>query len=473
MKTTRWRHSTRWPARVLAGILFAAVLSGCGGSAVTGGGTTAVTVTIGGGGAAAAPAAASSRATPRPLASTIPPTVIAMRFTISGAGMDNIVQTFPVTGTTMVVTLQVPSGPARTVLVEALDSGDPPVIPPRSHFRGVTVIDAVGGSLAVTIAMYVDPSSPALRTWTAFADTVSTSATLNRVTQGDGIVLAAGTSGEILSSTDGMNWTSRTPGNISGNISALTFGDNTFLAMTSGFVGTFYPGYWNNHFFAATSDNVAGWTVRGSVGGTGSPLSDIAFGGGVFVAVGDNNAFHSQDNGATWFPGTISGVSRLSGVAYGNGRFVAPDAASDNVAVSADGIHWTTAAIGLASPETPRRIGFGGGLFLLTTSSGYVYTSPDGVSWLQRRTRFADLTGLDTSVSRVAYGAEAFLIITASPAQVYFSVDSGDTWVALDPFGAGGGYYLEDILYWNGAYIGVGGDYVYPAFGHAFRSGDL
>ncbi len=466
MKTTRWRHSTRWSAGVLAGILFAAALAGCGGSAVTGNGTTAVTVKIGGGGAEAAPAAASSRATPRPLGAAIPLTVAKIRFTVSGAGMDNIVQTFRRSGATMTVTLQVPSGPGRTILVEALDEGD------VSRFRGVSVIDTSGVALAVTVTMSVDPSNPALRTWTAFADTVSTSANLNRVTQGDGIVLAAGTSGEIFSSADGIGWTSRTPGNISGTISALTFGDNTFLAMTSGFVGTFYPGYWNNHFFAATSDNVAGWTLRGSVGTAGSPLADIAFGAGLFVAIGDNNAFYSPDDGATWYPGTISGVSRLSSVAYGNGRFVATDSASDNVAVSVDGIHWTTAAIGLASPETPRRTGFGGGLFLLTTSSGDVYTSTDGVAWL-RRARFADLAGLDTSVARVAYGAEAFLIITASPAQVYFSVDSGDTWVALDPFGTGGGYHLDDILYWNGAYIGVGGDYVYPAFGHVFRSGDL
>ena len=91
----------------------------------------------------------------------------AVRFTISGAGIDNIVQTVPVTGATMIVTLQVPSGPGRTILVEALDSDG------ISRFRGVTVIDAAGVPLSVTIGMAVDPSNPALRTWTLVDNTAS------------------------------------------------------------------------------------------------------------------------------------------------------------------------------------------------------------------------------------------------------------------------------------------------------------
>lgn len=452
------------PAVVLTGILLAATLAGCGGSAATGDGTTAVTVTIGGDGASAASATVAPRATPRPLGAAIPLTVTAIRFTISGADIADIVQTVPVTGTTMSVTLQVPSGPGRTILVEALDAGG------LSHFRGATTVDASGIALAVTIDMAIDPSNPALQSWGVVASTVSMGATLNRLAQGDGIVLAAGTAGEILSSTDGNVWTSRTPGNISGNIAAMAFGDNTFLAMTSSFVGTFYPGYYSNHFFGASSDNVADWTLRGSVGGTASPFADIAFGAGTFVAVGDNNAFYSQDNGATWSPATISGVSWLSGVAFGNGGFVALDAASDNVAVSANGIAWTTAAMGLTSAETLQRIGFGGGLFLVTTSTGDVYTSPDGVSWT-KRTRFADLSGLDMSVVRVSYGAGAFLVVTGSPTQIFFSFDTGGSWTGIDPLG--GGYSLEDVLYWDGAFIGVGGEFAYPAYGDVFRSGEL
>jgi len=455
MKTTRrWKSIVR-PAVVLAGILLVAAVAGCVGSVVTGDGTTTVTVTIGGGGTSAAPVAASTRATPRPLGAAIPSTVTAVRFTISATGIDNIVQTFPVTGATMVVTLLVPSGPGRTILVEALDAGG------VSHFRGAAVIDASGIALAVTIDMAVDPSNPALQTWNVIASTVSTSATLVRVTQGDGIVLAGGTSGEILSSTDGISWTSRRSGNISGDISALAFGDNTFLAMTSSGNFTAFPATWTNRFFGATSDNVANWNARGTIGTVGVPLADVAFGGGTFVAVGDNNALYSLDNGATWSQGTFSGVGGLSQVSYGNNRFVALDRTVDAVLVSSDGINWTTSSIEMPATEFPDLLGFGNGLFLATTSAGNVYTSADGTTWLQR-TQFVDLSAAEISTSSVATGGGGFMIVTSS--RLFFTFDSGAAWTAIDP-----GVSVFDGTYWNGAFITVGS----TGPGSVFRSGDL
>ena len=460
MKMTRCWKSTVLPAVVLSGILLAATLAGCGGSAVTGDGTTAVTVTVGEAGSA--PATASSRAMPRPLGAAIPPTVTDIRFTISGAGIGDIVQTFAVTGATMAVTLQVPSGPARTILVEALDSGG------ISRFRGTAVIDAVGVALAVTIDMAIDPSNPALRTWTVVDNTASS--TLTRIVQGDGILLAGGMGREILSSLDGISWTSHASQFFPGNIDGLAFGDNTFLAMASNLSGTSFPGTWTTHFFGATSDNVNNWTARGTIDNVNAPFADLAFGDGIFVAVGENNAFYSQDNGANWFSGTISGVSYLAGVAYGNGRFVAPDALSDNVAVSTDGIAWTTVAVGLIPPDANRRIGFGGGLFLLTTSFGDVYTSADGVSWLQR-TRFADIAGLDTTVVRIVYGAGGFLIVTQSPTQLFFSFDSGTAWAAVDPGVSVPGLSAYDGTYFNSRFLLVGFDGG-SGLGGVFRSGE-
>ena len=452
---TRCRKSRVLPAALLPGFLLVAALAGCGGSAVTGDGTTAVTVTIGSSGPAASPAAASSRATPRPLAATIPPTVTSLRFTIRAAGIADIVQTVPVTGATMTVTLQVPDGPGRTILVEALDSGG------ISRFRGVTVIDAAGVPLSVTIGMAVDPSNPALQTWIVVASTVATSGVLNHLTQGDGIVLAGGSSGEMLSSTDGVSWISRSSRNLSGDIAALAFGDNTFLAMTSTGNFTALPVTWTNSFFGATSDNVADWTPRGAIGTVDVPLADIAFGGGTFVAVGDNNAFFSLDNGATWPPGTISGMQGLSRVAYGNGRFVTFGVAGDNVAVSTDGIAWTTSPIGIPLSEFPDLLGFGDGIFLATTTAGNVYTSIDGIAW-QPRTPYADLPSLDIATYSVAPGGGGFMVVTSSG--LFFTFDSGGTWTAIDP-----GVSVFDGTFRNGAFVTVGS----TGPGSVFRSGDL
>jgi len=455
MKMTRCWKTMILPAVALPGFLLFAALAGCGGSAVTGDGTTSVSVTIGGPAASAAPATAASRATPRPLSATIPSTVTAIRFTIRGVGIADIVQTVPVTGTTMTVTLQVPDGPGRTILVEALDSNG------ISHFRGVTVLDASGVPLSITIGMAVDPSNPALQSWTVVANTIATSGVLNHLTQGDGIVLAGGTSGELLSSTDGVSWISRSSRNLSGDIAALAFGNNTFLAMTSTGNFTALPVTWTNRFFGATSDNVADWTARGTVGTVGLPLEGIAFGGGTFVAVGDNSALYSLDNGATWSPGTISGMQGLSRVAYGNGRFVTVGVAGDNVAVSVDGIAWTTSPIGIPASEFPDLLGFGNGLFLATTSAGNVYTSADGATWLQRA-QYIDLSTADISVTTVAAGGGGFMIVTSSG--LFFTFDAGDTWTAIDP-----GVSVFDGTFWNGAFVTVGS----TGPGSVFRSGDL
>lgn len=463
MKTTRCWNSTRWSAGALAGILLAATLAGCGGSAVTGGGTTAVTVTIGGGGSSAASAAASSRATHRPLAAAIPSTVTAIRFTIGGAGIADTVQTFPVTGATMTVTLQVPSGPGRTILVEALDSGG------VSHFRGTTVIDASGVALSVTIGMAVDPSNPALQTWNLVADTAPAFSTLNRVAQGDGIVLAGGASGEILSSTDGTSWTSRTSVNVTGDISALAFGDNTFLAMTSTPNFTAVPVHYTTRFYGAVTADLDTWALRSTIVTANVQVRDLAFGGGTFVAVGDNNVLYSLDNGATWSPGTFSGVGGLSRVSYGNGRFVALNRTGDAVLVSTDGIGWATASIGMPATEFPDLLGFGNGLFLATTSTGNVYTSADGTTWLQR-TQFFDLSSTEISTYSIAPGGGGFMVITSNA--IFFTFDSGTTWVTVDPGVSFPGLSAFDGTYFNGAFLLAGYDGG-SGLGGVFRSGEL
>lgn len=463
MKTTRWWKTTLRHAVVLPGILLAAALAGCGGSAVSGDGTTAVTVTIGGGGSPAAPATAASRATPRPLGAAIPPTVDAIRFTIRAAGMTDIVQTVPVSGATMTVTLQVPSGPGRTILVEALDAGG------GSHFRGGTTIDASGVSLAITIDMAVDPSNPALQVWNLVADTAPAFSSLNRLAQGDGIVLAAGASGEILSSTDGASWTSRTSVNVTGDIIALAFGDNTFLAMTSTPNFTAFPVRYTTRFYGAVTADLNAWALRSTIVTTSVRIRDLAFGGGTFVAVGDNNAIYSQDNGATWSPGTFSGAGGLSRVSYGNGRFVALDGTGDAVLASTDGITWTTASIGMPASERPDLLGFGNGLFLATTSAGNVYTSADGTTWLQR-TQFFDISSTESSTYSVAPGGGGFVVISSNG--IFFTFDSGATWIAVDPGVSFPGLSAFDGTYFNGAFLLAGFDGG-SGLGGVFRSGDL
>lgn len=97
----------------------------------------------------------------------------------------------------------------------------------------------------------------------------------------------------------------------------------------------------------------------------------------------------SSDGGSTFSPAnvTITGSSNVNGpYAFGNGLFVAVGTSStNNVARSADGINWTTAAAGTTGHNMVRWNPVLN-LFITipATSSGLFYTSPDGITWTSR-----------------------------------------------------------------------------------------
>jgi hypothetical protein len=69
-----------------------------------------------------------------------------------------------------------------------------------------------------------------------------------------------------------------------------------------------------------TSPDGVTWTRRTS--GTNSELRGVAYGDGLFVAVGDGTILTSPD-GVSWTRQTPPTGNWLYGVTYGNGRFVA------------------------------------------------------------------------------------------------------------------------------------------------------
>ncbi|HRZ35468.1 MAG TPA: hypothetical protein P5534_03800 [Candidatus Paceibacterota bacterium] len=128
----------------------------------------------------------------------------------------------------------------------------------------------------------------------------------------------------------------------------------------------------------------------------GTMVRDVAYGAGLFVAVGD--AFYSSADGVCWMRQALAApsVNGLSGVAYGNGRFVVVESGAwrreSRVFISPNGTAWQPSAT-MPAGELPviDRVFFGGGTFLAvgqepnpSTAPGYhwlVMTSPDGLSW--------------------------------------------------------------------------------------------
>lgn len=110
-----------------------------------------------------------------------------------------------------------------------------------------------------------------------------------------------------------------------------------------------------------------GWTSQQV--GLG-PLNDVAFGEGMFVAVGGDNLpeIYVSADGETWTPVYPPGTEYLLAVTWGDGRFVATGI-HDARFVSPDGISWEAATADWSTYT--RGVAWGNGTYVAVGEDGY------------------------------------------------------------------------------------------------------
>ena len=183
-------------------------------------------------------------------------------------------------------------------------------------------------------------------------------------------------------------------------------------------------------------------------------LTGITYGNGKFVAVGDPGVIITSPDGTTWTP-RVSGTSNpLRGITYGNGLYVATGSAG-TILTSPDGISWTTR--NAQASTLLSGAAFGNGKFVVVGGSGTVRFSTDGVTWQ------SGVVPTVSSLQGVSYGGGQFIAVGASGA-IIRSAD-GQTW-SLASSGPASHDYLFGASYLNGTYAAVG------ASGTIFTSAD-
>ncbi len=88
------------------------------------------------------------------------------------------------------------------------------------------------------------------------------------------------------------------------------------------------------------------WTVRRS--GTTATLVDAVWGGGQWVVVGMKGTILTSLDGTTWTTHDSHSGDALQGIAWSGSLFVVSDASTPNVITSPDGITWTVRPLGTA-----------------------------------------------------------------------------------------------------------------------------
>lgn len=200
----------------------------------------------------------------------------------------------------------------------------------------VTATDTRGG---VSTANHTITVSDPLATWST--RTSGTTANLNDIVFADGKLVAVGASnGTYRVSTDGITWSGGTI-DLNVTLRGIVHNDSLFVAVGSNY--DFGTARWTGTIY--TSPDGTTWTRRLL---TGAELRDVAYGNGNLIAVGDAGTVWSSSDGTNWTQIATGTSSDLLSVAFGGGVFVAVGSGTNGstVLASGDGLDWTDRSAG-------------------------------------------------------------------------------------------------------------------------------
>ena len=265
---------------------------------------------------------------------------------------------------------------------------------------------------------------------------------LEDVAYGSNLFVAIGSLGTIYSSPDAITWTLRVPpgGPGAGTFRGIAYANGRFIVV--GYLS--YP--------VIYSDDGINWSTPTTP--PGGPCESVAYGNGVWVAVGQSRTRVSSDNGVTWTTGIIdSALLTATDITFGNGIFSI--VTSGTMFVS--GIITTTVnGTSLLNTFTPATgyfssIAFGNQVFVALKSDGQIYTSGDAVTWTLA---YSTINGATWTSVTFGNGRFVAVAITTAFNNIMYSI-SGTEWTQL---AAATSSSFFGITHGNGLYVAVGYD---------------
>jgi hypothetical protein len=240
-------------------------------------------------------------------------------------------------------------------------------------------------------------------------------------------VAVARESASAAYSRDGVNWTLSNLGEVA-DWSDIAYGAGTFVAISESDS--------SQTFRAWSSNNGASWNTTTFASGAKA----IAYGFSRFVVVEGNfsNSVAYSTNGATWTVTTLpsnddSTESNWVDIAYGNGRYVAISDSSAMAAYSLNGATWYKS--NLPGIYEWSSIGYGQGVFYVTSLGDAAATSPDGITWTLRDGSYGSFDITATSQNTNTAYAETATLTSGTWTDVIWT---GTQFVAVGYSGSAG-----------------------------------
>lgn len=251
----------------------------------------------------------------------------------------------------------------------------------------------------------------ALGKWSVATDPGSTGAWY-AVDYANGQWVALGHSSEVAVSPDGATWTVYPVP--AGQWQSVAYGNGQYVALSSVSGGD----------EEIVSSNGINWTeVRGPVG----PWTALTFGGGQFVAVSAHGQVVTSSDGESWTTVWSHSNYDLTSVAYGDGSFVATDAALGATLISDNGSDWSRILPSRSGLQWGA-VAYGNGNFvgLGGSSAGYVETSVYGHIWTLHT------YSPEQAVDAATFGCGEFVAVgqPTDSANSIISSQTGVTWSA-------------------------------------------
>jgi len=196
-------------------------------------------------------------------------------------------------------------------------------------------------------------------------------------------------------------------------------------------------------------------------------INAIAYGSGKFVAVGDGSKMAISTDGTNWTAVDVSSIfgsgeySRIDAIAFGNGKFVAVGYSSSNSkwGISTDGTNWTAINVSsiLESYTYFNAISYGSNKFVAVGgNTDKIATSTDGTNWTVVN---SSIFGSDeyNEIHGIAFGNSKFIVggYVGDNTKIAISTD-GANWIAVDVSNIFGTSYINAIAYGDGKFVAVG-----------------